>query len=104
LNGYEVFVTEAEAQVKQGSRACRSRETTSQMAHKDYLAHIYADRAPRDFEKAKRALKKNLEFGRRWTILVDGYVDGDVKMSGLGLSILLVCGPSVKIMAMTWLR
>ena len=96
LNSYEAFVTEAEAQVKQGSRARRSRETTSQMAHKDYLAHIYTDRAPRDFEKAKHALKKNLEFGRRWAILVNGYVDGDVKMPGLGLGVLLVCGPSVK--------
>jgi hypothetical protein len=66
------------------------------MAHKDYLAYIYTDRAPRDFEKAKRALKKNLEFGRRWAILVNGYVNGDVKMPGLGLGVLLICGPSVK--------
>ncbi len=66
------------------------------MARKDYLAHIYADRTPKDLGKAPRALKKNPEFGRRWSILADGYIDGNVKVRGLGLGILLVCGPSVK--------
>jgi hypothetical protein len=63
-------------------------ETNSQKAHKEYLAYIYADRSPKDFDKAKQSLKTNLQFGRRWSILVEGFVDkGDV-VPGLGLGAL----------------
>ena len=96
LNGYNAFVAEAENQIKQSQRARRSGETNSQKAHKDYLAYIYADRAPKDPKKAKRAIKKNLEFGRRWSILVDGYVEGNIVVPGLGLGVLLLCGPYIK--------
>jgi hypothetical protein len=65
LKSYDNFVDEAETQIQQGKRTRRNRETTSQIAHKNYLAHIYADRKPKDPDKMKRALKKNLEFERR---------------------------------------
>jgi hypothetical protein len=72
-------------------------ETNNQKAHKEYLAYIYADRSPRDFDKAKQSLKTNLEFGRRWSILVEGFVgEGDVVVPGLGLGALLLCGPSIR--------
>jgi hypothetical protein len=60
--------------------------------------HTYSDidRAPKDPKTAKRALKKNLEFGRRWSILVDGYVEGNIVVPGLGLGVLLLCGPYIK--------
>jgi hypothetical protein len=90
LNGYNAFLAEAEQHTR------RSGETNSQKAHKDYLAYIYADRAPKDFDKAKQALKKNLEFGRRWSILVDGFVEGNTVVPGLGLGALLLCGPYIK--------
>jgi hypothetical protein len=44
----------------------------------------------------KRAFKKNLKFRRRWAILIDGYIDGDIKVSELDLGVLLICGLSVK--------
>lgn len=97
LNGYRAFFAEAEGETKQRQRTRWTGETNSQKAHKEYLAHIYADRTPKDFHKAKQALKKNLEFGRRWSILVDSYVgEGDVVVPGLGPGVLLLCGPSVK--------
>jgi hypothetical protein len=99
LYGYKAFVAEAEAesQIKQRHHRRRTGETNNQKAHKDYLAYIYADRAPKDFDKAKQALKKNLEFGRRWSILVDGYVDEDnTAVPGLSLGVLLLCGPYIK--------
>jgi hypothetical protein len=75
----------------------RRGERVSQQAHQDYLAHIYADRNPNDYNGSKQALKKNLEFGRRWSILIDGYtVEDNNVVPGLGLGILLLCGPSIK--------
>ena len=65
-------------------------------AHKEYLAHIYADRTPKDYERVKQALKKDLRHGRRWSILVDGFVaDNGDSIPGLGLGLLLLCGPAV---------
>jgi hypothetical protein len=61
------------------------------------LAYIYADRAFKDFDKAKQAFKKNLEFGRRWSILVDGYVDeNNTAISGLSLGVFFLCGLYIK--------
>ena len=54
-NGYKAFLTES--QIKRGKYSGGSGETNSQKAHKDYLAYIYADRAPKDFKKAKQALR-----------------------------------------------
>jgi hypothetical protein len=52
---------------------------------------------PWNFAKPEQALKKNLQFGRRWSILADGFVDDDNSMRpGLGLGVLLLCGPSIK--------
>ncbi|KAG8529808.1 uncharacterized protein KY384_005289 [Bacidia gigantensis] len=68
----------------------------SNKAQKEYLAHIYADRTPQDYERVKQALRKDLRHGRRWSILVNGFVaeNGD-SISGLGLGLLLLCGPGV---------
>ena len=44
----------------------------------------------------KQALKKDLRHGRRWSILVDGFVaDNGDSIPGLGLGLLLLCGPAV---------
>ena len=44
----------------------------------------------------KQALKKDLRHGRRWLILVDGFVtDGGDSIPGLGLGLLLLCGPAI---------
>jgi hypothetical protein len=65
LNGYRAFFAQAEGEMKRKKSTRRTGETNSQKAHKEYLVYIFADRSPRDFEKAKQSLKKNLEFGRR---------------------------------------
>jgi hypothetical protein len=48
LNGYRTFFAE-----------------NSNRAYKEYIAHIFAGRAPEDFEKAKETFKKDLQYGRR---------------------------------------
>ncbi len=43
----------------------------------------------------KKVLKKDLRHGRRWSILVNGFIADDGKtISGLGLGLLLLCGPA----------
>jgi len=88
----------AEAQAKQRihKRTRQSEESNSNKAHKEYLAHIYADRNPQNYERVKQALKKDLRYERRWSILVDDFVanNGD-SIPGLGRGLLLLCGPAV---------
>jgi hypothetical protein len=97
LNSYRAFFTETEGEMKRKKPTRRTGEPNSQKAHKEYLAYIYADRSPKDFDKAKQSLKTNLEFGRRWSILVEGFGgEGDVVVPGLGLGALLLCGPSIR--------
>jgi len=75
----------------------RTGETNSQKAHKEYLTYIYADRSPKDFDKAKQSLKTNLEFRRRWSILVEDFVgEGDLVVPELSLGAFLLCGPSIR--------
>ncbi|KAI4121826.1 MAG: hypothetical protein LQ347_006726 [Umbilicaria vellea] len=97
LNGYRAFFAETKGEIKRKEPTRRTGETNSQKAHKEYLAYIYADRSPRDPDKAKQSLKTHLEFGRRWSILVEGFVgEGDIVVPGLGLGALLLCGPSIR--------
>lgn len=95
LDGYKTFFTEAQA--KQRTKKCtrRSGERSSSKAHIEYLAHIFADRNPKDYKRAKQGLQKDLRNGRRWSILIDGFVtdDGNI-IPGLGLGFLLLCGPT----------
>jgi hypothetical protein len=95
LDGYTSFFAEAQAKQRTHEYTRQSGESSSNKAHKEYLAHIYADRTPKDYKRAKQALKKDLRHGRRWSILVDGFVadDGDM-IPGLGLGLLLLCGPT----------
>jgi hypothetical protein len=44
----------------------------------------------------KRAFKKNLKFERRWAILIDKYINSDVKISKLDFDVLFICGPFMK--------
>lgn len=91
LDGYASFF--AEARAKQGihKQTRQSGESNSNKAHKEYLAYIYADRTPKDYERIKQALKKDLRYKRRWSILVDGFIaDNGDSIPGL-----LVCGPAV---------
>lgn len=96
LDGYTSFFAEAQAKQRIRKHTRQSGESNSNKAHKEYLAHIYVDRTPQDYERVKQALKKDLRHGRRWLILVDGFVtDGGDSIPGLGLGLLLLCGPAI---------
>jgi len=96
LDGYTSFFAEAQAKQRIHKQTRQSGESNSNKAHKEYLAHIYADRTPQGYERVKQALKKDLRHRRRWSILVDGFVTGDGEMiPGLGLGLLLLCGPAI---------
>jgi len=95
LDGYNAFFTEAQAKQKVGMYIRQRGERSSSKAHTDYLAHIYADRTPNDYKRVKQGLQKDLRNGRRWSILIDGFVtDEGNSMPGLGLGFLLLCGPA----------
>ena len=68
LDGYTSFFAEAQAKYHIHKHTRRSGENNSNKAHKEYLAHIYADRTPQDYKRVKQALKKDLRHGRRWSI------------------------------------
>lgn len=95
LDGYNTFFTEAQAKQRTKKRTRRSGERSSSKAHIEYLAHIFADRIPKDYKRAKQGLQKDLRNGRRWSILIDGFVTDDGNsIPGLGLGFLLLCGPA----------
>ncbi len=95
LDGYNAFLAEAQAKQKGRKYARQRGERNSGKAHADYLAHIYADRTPKDYKRAKQGLQKDLRNGRRWSILIDGFVtDNGNRVPGLGLGFLLLCGPA----------
>lgn len=95
LNGYSSFFAETQAKHRTEKHTRQSGVKTSSAAHKEYLAHIYADRTPKDYKRVKQGLKKDLRYGRRWSILLDGFVTDDGNtISGLGLGFLLLCGPT----------
>ena len=96
LDGYMSFLAEAHAEQTTCTKKRRRGETNSNKAHKEYLAYIYADRTPQDYPSIQRALKKDLRHGRRWSILVNGYIaeDGNV-IPGLGSGILLLGGAAI---------
>jgi len=96
LDGYTSFLAEAQAQQTTCTKKRHRGETNSSKAHKEYLAHIYADRTPHDYLRIKRALKKDLRHGRRWSILVNGFHadEGDI-VPGLGSGLLLLCGAAM---------
>jgi len=95
LDGYNAFFTEAQAKQRVRKYTRRNGERSSSKAHTDYLAHIYADRTPKDYKRARQGLQKDLRNGRRWSILIDGFVtDNGHSISGLGLGFLLLCGPA----------
>ena len=96
MDGYTTFFAQAQAKLRVHKQTRQSGESNSNKAHKEYLAHIYADRTPQDYERVKQALKKDLRHGRRWSILVNGFVanSGD-SIPGLSFGLLLLCGPAI---------
>ena len=95
LDGYNTFFAEAQAMQKTGKHTRRSGERSSSKAQIEYLAYIYADRTPKDYKRVRQGLQKDLRNGRRWSILIDGFVaDDGNSVPGLGLGFLLLCAPA----------
>lgn len=67
------FFAEAEGEMKQRRHTRRTGERNSQKAHKEYLHISMQIEASKISTKPNRPSKEKLEFGRRWSILVDGY-------------------------------
>lgn len=98
LTGHTSFL--AEAQAEQAICCPKSvkgvKPIVNDKAHKECLAHIYADRIPRDHRRLKQALNEDLRHGRRGSVLVDGFLaDNGDTVSSLGSVLLLLCGPTV---------
>ena len=93
LDGYNSFFAEVQAKQRTRKQTRRRGERSSCKAQVEYLAHLYTDRTPRDYKRAKQGLQKDLRNGRRWSILIDGFVTDDGNhIPGLGLGFLLLCG------------
>jgi hypothetical protein len=97
LESYRAFFSEAKRQRTTGKQARKRGEKNSDIAHKEYVADIFEGRAsPEKLKKAKDDLKRDLQYGRLWSILVDGFADGDDGwVPRLGLGVLILCGPFI---------
>ena len=95
LAWYVSFLAEVQTRQKSYKHVGRRGENNSNKAHRQYLAHIYADRTPKDYKRAKEYPKKDLRHGRQWSILKESFVTDEDVVLGLGLGFLLLCGPSM---------
>ena len=56
-----------------GTQARGSGENDNNKAHKEYIKHMFPDTHPETLSTAPAALKKDLQFARRWAVAVEGY-------------------------------
>ena len=98
LEGYNEFHREATRQKIGDMQARESGENDNNRALKEYVRQICLDNSPRSFSEAKKDLKNDLRFARRWVILVDGFTDekDGGNIPGLGVGVGLVYGPGIK--------
>ena len=97
LEGYNEFHREVTRQKFNGMQARESGENDNNKANKKYVKHMFPDHPPELFSEAKAALKYDLQFARRWAILINGFVESDgTKIPGLGLGVFLVHGSKIK--------
>ncbi|KAH6668373.1 hypothetical protein B0J14DRAFT_600566 [Halenospora varia] len=97
LEGYSEFHRQATKQRINGTQARGSGENDNNKAHKEYVKHIFPDGHPETLLAAPAALKKDLQFARRWAIWVEGYVEkNDGLVPGLGVGVGLLVGMEIK--------
>jgi hypothetical protein len=70
-------------------------ESTKNMAHREYVAHMFPDAALEERDQHRTKLKSDLQFARRWAILIQGCVEGGVATSGAGVGLFLAASPRV---------
>src|SRR5205814_6384140 len=89
LEGYNEFHRETTRRKINDMQTRESGENDKNRAHKEYVRHMFPDTSPKSFSAALAALKKDLQFARRWAIFVDGFSekkDGP-KIAGLGAGV-----------------
>ena len=97
LEGYNEFHRQATKQRINGTQARGSGQNDNNKAHKEYVRHMFPDGHPEALLTAPAALKKDLQFARRWAIWLDGYVEKkDGLVPGLGVRVNLLVGPEIK--------
>jgi hypothetical protein len=105
LEGYNEFHLQAIKQRINGTQARGSGENDNNKAHKEYVKHLFPDGDPETLLATPAALKKDLQFARRWAIWVQGYVekkDGLV-VPGLGVGVGLLVGLEIKKRMCGWI-
>ena len=97
LEGYNEFRRETTRQKFSHMQTRATGENDKNRANKEYVKYLFPDHSPQLFSKAKAALKNDLQFARRWAILIDGFVGKEgSKVTGLGRGIFLVHGPEIR--------
>jgi len=97
LEGYNKFHREETRQKFNSMQARGNGENNNNKANKEYMKYMFPDYSPELFSEAKAALKYDLQFARRWAILINGFVESDgTKIPGLGVGVFLVHGPEIK--------
>ena len=104
LEGYNEFHRQATKQRINGTQARGSGENDNNKAHKEYVKHMFPDGHPETLVTAPAALKKDLQFARRWAIWVKGYVEKkDGLVPGLGVGVGLLAGLEIKKRMCVWI-
>jgi len=104
LEGYNEFHRQATKQRINGTQARGSGENDNNKAHKEYVKHMFPDRHPETLLAAPAALKKDLQFARRWAIWVEGYDEKkDGLVPGLGVGVGLLVGLEIKKRMCGWI-
>jgi hypothetical protein len=97
LEGYNDFHREATKQRINCTQARASGENDNNKAHKEYVKHMFPDKHLNDLSTEQAALKKDLQFARRWAILVEGYVEKKGGLvPGLSVGVVLLVGLEIK--------
>jgi hypothetical protein len=104
LEGYNEFHRQATKRRINGTQARGSGENDNNKAHKEYVKHMFPDRHPETLLAAPAALKKDLQFARRWAIWVEGYDEKkDGLVPGLGVGVGLLVGLEIKKRMCGWI-
>ena len=103
LEGYNEFHRQATKQRINGTQARGSGENDNNKAHKEYVKHMFPDGHPETLLAALAALKKDLQFARRWAIWVEGYDKKDGLVPGLGVGVGLLVGLEIKKRMWEWI-
>lgn len=103
LEGYHEFHRQAATQRINGTQARGSGENDNNKAHKEYIKHMFPDGHPETL-LATPALKKDLQFARRWAIWIEGYDEKrDGLVPGLGVGVGLLVGLEMKKRMCGWI-